>query len=94
MLFAIIASDIPDSLEKRMSVRPEHLARLEELKQNDRLILAGPHPLEDGEGFSGSLVVAEFENLTDAQNWANDDPYFHSGAYESVIVKPFKKVLP
>jgi uncharacterized protein YciI len=58
------------------------------------LILAGPHPLEDGEGFSGSLVVAEFENLTDAQNWANDDPYFHSGAYESVIVKPFKKVLP
>jgi uncharacterized protein YciI len=94
MLFAIIASDIPNSLEKRMSVRPEHLARLEELKQNDRLILAGPHPLEDGEGFSGSLVVAEFENLTDAQNWANDDPYFHSGAYESVIVKPFKKVLP
>jgi uncharacterized protein YciI len=94
MLFAIITTDIKDSLEKRMSVRPEHLARLEELKQNDRLILAGPHPLEDGEGFSGSLVVAEFKNLTDAQNWANDDPYFHSGAYESVIVKPFKKVLP
>ena len=94
MLYAIIATDAEDSLEKRMSVRPKHIARLEELKEQNRLILAGPHPIEGSENFSGSLVVAEFDSLNEAQNWANDDPYFHSGAYKSVIVKPFKKVLP
>jgi uncharacterized protein YciI len=94
MLFAIIATDTPNSLEKRMSVRPQHIARLEQLKNEDRLILAGPHPLINEEGFSGSLVVAEFEDLASARKWADNDPYFHSGAYEKVVVKPFKKVLP
>ena len=82
-----------------MSVRPDHIKRLEELKEQGRLILAGPHPAIDNNepgpaGFSGSLVVAEFESLEQAQTWADDDPYIKSGAYASVIVKPFKKVLP
>jgi uncharacterized protein YciI len=94
MLYAIIATDVVDSLEKRLLVRPAHIKRLEILKSEDKLVLAGPHPKENEEGFSGSLVVAEFKNLSEAQSWANDDPYFHSGAYKSVIVKPFKKVLP
>lgn len=99
MLYAIISQDVENSLEKRMSVRPAHLARLETLKQEGRLILAGPHPAIDsndpGEaGFTGSLVVAEFESLEAAQSWADADPYMESGAYEKVIVKPFKKVLP
>lgn len=99
MLYAIISQDIENSLEKRMSVRPDHVKRLQELKDQGRLILAGPHPAIDNNepgpaGFTGSLVVAEFESLDEAQSWANDDPYIKSGAYESVIVKPFKKVLP
>lgn len=94
MLYAIIATDNANSLAKRTSVRPKHIARLQELKEQNRLILAGPHPIDGDENFSGSLVVAEFESLKAAQDWANDDPYFHSGAYKSVIVKPFKKVLP
>ena len=99
MLYAIISQDVENSLEKRMSVRPDHIKRLEELKEQGRLILAGPHPATDNNepgpaGFSGSLVVAEFESLEQAQAWADDDPYIKSGAYASVIVKPFKKVLP
>jgi len=99
MLYAIISQDVENSLEKRMSVRPDHIKRLEELKEQGRLILAGPHPAIDNNepgpaGFSGSLVVAEFESLEQAQAWADDDPYIKSGAYASVIVKPFKKVLP
>ncbi|MFK5915765.1 MAG: YciI family protein [Woeseiaceae bacterium] len=99
MLYAIIAQDVANSLEKRISVRPAHVERLETLKQQGRLILAGPHPAIDNidpgdAGFTGSLVVAEFESLEEAQTWADADPYFKSGAYESVIVKPFKKVLP
>jgi len=99
MLYAIISQDVENSLEKRMSVRPDHIKRLEELKEQGRLILAGPHPAIDNNepgpaGFSGSLVVAEFESLEQAQTWADDDPYIKSGAYASVIVKPFKKVLP
>ena len=99
MLYAIISQDVENSLEKRMSVRPAHLARLETLKQEGRLILAGPHPAIDSEdpgqaGFTGSLVVAEFESLEAAQAWADADPYMESGAYDKVIVKPFKKVLP
>jgi len=82
-----------------MAVRPAHIERLNNLKNEGRLILAGPHPAidnnEPGEaGFTGSLVVAEFDSLEDAQAWADADPYMASGAYESVIVKPFKKVLP
>ena len=94
MLYAIIATDVADSLEKRLSVRPAHIKRLEVLKEQQRLVLAGPHPKENEEGFSGSLVVAEFENLSEAESWADADPYFKTGAYQSVIVKPFKKVLP
>ena len=99
MLYAIISNDTEDSLEKRMSVRPKHIERLNQLKSEGRLVIAGPHPAIDnndpGEaGFTGSLVIAEFDSLEEAESWANDDPYMESGAYERVIVKPFKKVLP
>lgn len=99
MLYAIISQDVENSLEKRLAARPDHLARLETLKTEGRLILAGPHPALDTEnpgeaGFTGSLVVAEFNSLEDAQTWADADPYITSGVYEKVIVKPFKKVLP
>lgn len=99
MLYAIISQDVENSLEKRMSVRPAHIERLNILKDEGRLILAGPHPAidnnEPGEvGFTGSLVVAEFDSLEAAKTWADQDPYLESGAYESVLVKPFKKVLP
>ncbi len=99
MLYAIISQDVENSLEKRMAVRPAHIERLNILKNEGRLIIAGPHPAidnnEPGEaGFTGSLVVAEFDSLEDAQAWADADPYMDSGAYERVVVKPFKKVLP
>jgi len=99
MLYAIISTDIKNSLEKRMSVRPKHIERLNQLKSEGRLVIAGPHPAIDNNdpgdaGFTGSLVIAEFDSLEDALSWANDDPYMESGAYEGVIVKPFKKVLP
>ncbi|MBL6986439.1 MAG: YciI family protein [Methylobacter sp.] len=99
MLYAIISEDIVDSLEKRLSVRPAHLKRLQVLQDNGRLVLAGPHPSIDSEnpgsaGFTGSLVVAEFENLADARQWADADPYIDAGAYAKVTVKPFKKVFP
>ncbi len=99
MLYAIISEDIDNSLEKRLAARPAHLARLESLKDEGRLVLAGPHPHIDSEnpgdgGFSGSLVVAEFSSLQDAQQWADADPYIEAGVYAHVKVKPFKKVLP
>ncbi|HEY8160004.1 MAG TPA: YciI family protein [Methylobacter sp.] len=99
MLYAIISEDVADSLEKRLSARPAHLNRLQELQDAGRLILAGPHPSIDSDnpgaaGFTGSLVVAEFDSLTDAQQWANVDPYIDAGVYAKVIVKPFKKVFP
>ncbi len=99
MLYAVISQDVENSLEKRMSVRPAHIERLNALKNEGRLILAGPHPAIDNNdpgkaGFTGSLVVAEFDSLVDAQAWADADPYMASGAYASVVVKPFKKVLP
>jgi uncharacterized protein YciI len=99
MLYAIISEDVTDSLEKRLSVRPAHIERLKNLNDEGRLILAGPHPAIDNEspgnaGFTGSLVVAEFESLQAAQQWADADPYITAGAYEHVVVKPFKKVLP
>ena len=99
MLYAIIAQDIENSLSKRMEARPSHVARLNELKDEGRLILAGPHPAidvsEPGDaGFSGSLVVAEFDDLQKAREWANADPYVAAGVYSSVVVKPFNKVLP
>ncbi len=99
MLYAIISEDIADSLKNRLSVRPAHLKRLQELQDAGRLVLAGPHPSIDSDnpgssGFTGSLIVAEFENLTDAQQWADVDPYNDAGVYAKVIVKPFKKVFP
>lgn len=99
MLYAIIAEDNPESLEKRLTARPDHITRLEELKNKGRLVLAGPHPTIDSEdpgsaGFSGSLIVAEFNNFEEAQAWANADPYIKAGVYKHVTVKPFKKVLP
>jgi len=99
MNYAIIALDRPDSLQARLAVRPQHLARLERLKEQGRLVLAGPHPAVDSEtpgdaGFTGSLVVAEFESLEAAEQWANEDPYLTTGVYEQVLVKPLKIVLP
>ena len=99
MLYAIIATDVENSLESRLNARPAHLARLEQLKTEGRLILAGPHPAVDSNdsgpaGFSGSLIVAEFESLLAAQQWADADPYRAAGVYASVLVKPFKLVLP
>ncbi len=99
MLYAVISEDIEDSLELRLSVRPDHVARLVALKDQGKLILAGPHPAIDSEdpgtnGFTGSLIVAEFESLEDAQAWADSDPYIAVGVYKKVTVKPFKKVLP
>ncbi len=99
MLYAIIATDVANSLDARLSVRPAHLARLEQLKSEGRLVLAGPHPAVDSNdpgaaGFSGSLIVAEFESLIAAQSWADADPYRAAGVYGSVVVKPFKLVLP
>ena len=99
MLYAIISTDVENSLEKRLSVRPAHLQRLTQLKEQGRLVLAGPHPaIESNDpgaaGFTGSLVVAEFESLSAAQAWADVDPYVGAGVYANVIVKPFKQVLP
>lgn len=99
MFYAILGEDIPNSLEKRMAVRSDHLQRLTRLRDEGRLLLAGPHPAIDSvdpgpAGFSGSLVVAEFASLQEARDWANADPYLSSGVYLRVTVKPFKKVLP
>ena len=99
MWCAIISEDIENSLAKRLEARPAHLQRLQELKDDGRLFVAGPHPaidsLEPGEaGFTGSLVIAEFPSLTEAQQWADADPYIAAGVYQQVTVKPFKKVLP
>lgn len=99
MLYAIISEDVPNSLEGRKSARPGHLARLNALKEAGRLFVAGPHPAIDNEdpgeaGFTGSLVIAEFESLAAAQAWADDDPYIKAGVYAKVVVKPYKKVLP
>lgn len=99
MLYAIIATDAPDSLPKRKATRPAHLERLQVLQNEGRLVLAGPHPAIDSEdpgdaGFSGSLVVAQFESQQAAEAWAKDDPYTSAGVYASVQVKPFKQVFP
>lgn len=99
MLYAIISQDVADSLARRKSVRDRHIARLDELKNQGRLVLAGPHPAVDspdpGEaGFTGSLIIAEFGSLQAAQAWADADPYIEAGVYAQVVVKPFKRVLP
>ena len=99
MWYVINATDNEDSLERRLSVRARHLARLQELQNQGRLLLAGPCPAVDSNdpgpaGFSGSLIVAEFDSLEDAQSWADADPYVEAGVYAGVSVKPFRKVLP
>ncbi|KRP61739.1 YciI family protein [Pseudomonas trivialis] len=99
MLYAIIATDVAHSLEKRLSVRPAHVERLKVLQAEGRIVLAGPHPAVDSNdpsdaGFSGSLIVAEFASLADARAWADADPYVTAGVYANVTVKPFKQVLP
>ncbi|MDH5444570.1 MAG: YciI family protein [Gammaproteobacteria bacterium] len=99
MYYVINGIDYPDSLEKRLAARPDHLERLNKLQDSGRLLLAGPCPSIDNEdpgpaGFSGSIIVAEFESLEDAKTWADADPYVKEGVYQEVSVKPFKKVLP
>lgn len=98
MLYAIISEDHPGTLALRLAARPDHLARLEALRDAGRLTLAGPHPAVDSDnpgdaGFSGSLVVAEFSSLEQAQQWADADPYLSAGVYARVTVKPFKRVF-
>jgi uncharacterized protein YciI len=99
MFYAIVGQDVPDSLERRLAARPAHLERLNAMQQAGRLLLAGPFPAVDGTdpgaaGFSGSLIVAEFDTLGAAQSWADADPYVAAGVYDHVSVKPFKKVFP
>ena len=99
MFYAIMATDKADSLSARLAARPDHLARLQTLQNEGRLLLAGPHPAVDAAdpgsaGFTGSLVVAEFASLEQAQVWADNDPYVAAGVYQQVTVKPFKRVFP
>ncbi|MGV8919944.1 MAG: YciI family protein [Pseudomonas sp.] len=99
MLFAIVATDVANSLEKRLSVRTAHVERLQALKAAGRMVLAGPNPAVESNdpgvaGFTGSLIVAEFESLAAAKAWANADPYVGAGVYASIEIKPFKQVLP
>lgn len=99
MLYSIVGIDNENSLAARVSVRPAHVARLNELRDAGRLIIAGPNPAIDSDdpgdaGFTGSIIIAAFDSLQAAQTWADADPYVESGAYASVSVKPFKKVLP
>ena len=98
MLYTIISRDLPESLDRRRGARPAHLARLIALRDEGRLVLAGPHPAIDAEepgpaGFTGSLVVAEFPSLSAARAWADADPYAEAGVYTEIQVKPFKQVL-
>jgi uncharacterized protein YciI len=99
MLYVIISNDVDDSQARRKAARPAHLQRLQQLRDQGRLVIAGPHPAIDAEdpgsaGFSGSLIVAEFESRDAARAWADADPYIEAGVYRDVIVKPFLKVLP
>ncbi|PCC99745.1 YciI family protein [Halopseudomonas pelagia] len=99
MLFAIMATDAPDSLQARITARPAHIERLQALQNAGRLILAGPHPAIESPdpgaaGFTGSLIVAEFASQAEAQAWADADPYVAAGVYAQVLVKPFKRVFP
>ena len=98
MYYAIISEDVADSLARRKRARQDHIARLRALRDQGRLLTAGPHPAIDSaepgpNGFSGSLVIAEFDSLEDAQDWAEADPYRAAGVYARVVVKPYKKVF-
>ena len=99
MLYSIVATDVENSLQARLAARPEHVERLKQLVDQGRLVLAGPNPAIDSAdpgdaGFSGSIIIADFDSLQDARDWADSDPYILSGVYHSVSVKPFKQVLP
>jgi hypothetical protein len=99
MLYAILSEDVEDSLPLRKKARPAHLERLVALQNEGRLVLAGPHPTIDSTdpgpaGFTGSLIIAEFPSLEDAQAWADADPFVAAGVYARVTVKPFKKIFP
>jgi hypothetical protein len=99
MYYAILCEDVENSLQVRMSARPAHLERLQKLADQGRLLVAGPHPVLDTEdpgeaGFSGSLIIAEFDSLEAATAWADSDPYVDAGVFSKVTVKPYKKVLP
>ncbi|MEK7810703.1 MAG: YciI family protein [Pseudomonadota bacterium] len=99
MLYALFGNDVPDSLQKRLAARPAHVARLQLLQNEGRLLLAGPFPAVDAidpgaAGFTGSLIVAEFDSLEDAQVWASADPYIEAGVYAHVTVRPFRKTFP
>ncbi len=99
MWYAIVGNDVPDSLQRRLAARAAHLERLHALRDAGRLLLAGPFPRIDAEdpgpaGFSGSLIVAEFDDLDAARAWADADPYLTEGVYAGVDVRPFRKVLP
>ncbi len=99
MFYAVRGTDVPNSLDQRKVARPAHIARLEALRDAGRLLLAGPFPAIDSEdpgpaGFTGSLIVAEFDSLEEAQTWAQADPYVSTGVYAAVDVRPFRKVLP
>ena len=92
--FALISQDVPNSLPLRKVARPAHIQRLEVLRDENRLLIAGPFPDPNGEGFTGSLIVADFKSLEAAEEWAAADPYKSAGVYRDILVKPFKKVLP
>lgn len=99
MLYAILCEDVANSLPLRAKARPAHLARIQELVNEGRLVAAGPHPALDTEepgdaGFTGSLIIAEFDSLEAATAWADSDPYVDAGVFSKVTVKPYKKVLP
>ncbi|SFD12154.1 YciI-like protein [Pragia fontium] len=98
VLYLIYAEDVANTLEQRLAARPAHLARMQLLKDADRLVLAGPNPIADSEdpgsaGFSGSVIIADFPNLEEAKAWASKDPYIEAGVYQNVTVKPFKRVF-
>lgn len=95
MLFMLLATDADDSLEARLAAREAHLARLKALQAQNRLLLAGPNPLPDNDNaFSGSLIVADFASLDEAEAWAQEDPYVAAGVYAEILIRPFKKVFP
>jgi uncharacterized protein YciI len=99
MWYAVISEDREGTLDKRLAARPEHLARLTALRDEGRVLIAGPHPAVDSPdpgpaGFTGSLVVVEFDSLEDANAWADEDPYIAAGVYGKVTVKPFNLVFP
>ncbi len=99
MYYSIVSQDVENSLPLRKQARPAHIERLNQLKEEGRLLIAGPSPAIDAEdpgeaGFTGSVVIAEFDSLEAATEWADADPYVEAGVYQAVSVKPFKKVLP